>query len=53
MTRQADGDLLLLETTVVEQVLPGEPAPARPACALPFYRGNASCFFGRAMTDSL
>lgn len=53
MTRQADGDLLMLETTMVEQVLPGEPAPARPACALPFYRGDASCVFGRAMTGPL
>lgn len=54
MTRQADGGLLLLETTIVVQVLPGEAeaASARPVCALPFYRGVASCVLGRATTDS-
>lgn len=35
MTRQAHGDLLLLETTIVEQILPGEAGSIRPASALP------------------
>lgn len=51
MTRRADGDLLLFETTQVECVLPGEPPSARPVCVLAIYRGIASYVLGRAITN--
>lgn len=51
MASQSDGGLLLLETKRVERILPREPAPARPAFALPFCRGVVSCVLGRAMMN--
>lgn len=38
MTNQADGNVLLLETTHVGRIVPGKPVSARPVCALPLLR---------------